>query len=144
MTRIEGKVAKVISERDLVINRGSVAGVEPGMRFKIVAPEPSEIRDPDTDEVLGAVDITKVEVEAVTVEENLSVCRTFRKVRVPGKPRKQGVLSPYPFLTESIFGDSGTPDTERFETLRSDESFVANELAPESSYVKSGDRAVQF
>lgn len=144
MELIEGKVAQVISERDLAINRGSSSGVKVGMRFKIVSSEPSEIRDPDTDEVLGSVEITKVEVEVVSVQENLSVCRTFKKMVIPGRPRKPGAASSFSSLSESIFGDPGTPDTERYQTLRSDESFVASEIDPGGSFVKRGDRAIQL
>lgn len=143
MDPIEGKVAQVISERDLVINRGRLAGVEPGMKFKILSSEPSEVRDPDTDELLGVVDLTKVVVEVISVQDNLAVCRTFKKVRVPGRPGRHGVASAYSSLSASIFGDPGTPDSERFQTLRSDESFVVNELDPAGSFVQRGDRAVQ-
>lgn len=143
MEPIEGKVAQVISERDLAINRGSSSGVKTGMLFKILSSEPSEVRDPDTNEVLGKVDISKVEVEVVSVQDNLAVCRTFKKTTVPGKPKRLGAASTFASLNESIFGDPGTPDSERYQTLRSDESFVVNELDPEGSFVKRGDRAIQ-
>lgn len=144
MEPIEGKVARVISERDLAINRGDSAGVKVGMRFKILSSEPSEVRDPDSDELLGTVDITKVEVEVVSVQENLAVCRTFKTIYVPGRPKKLGMTSsPFSSLTESIFGDPGSPDSERYQTLRSDESFAVKELDPNGSFVQRGDRAVQ-
>lgn len=143
MEPIEGKVAQVISERDLAINRGSLAGVEPGMRFKILSSQPSEVRDPDTDELLGTVDLTKVVVEVISVQDNLAVCRTFKKVTVPGRPGRQGIASPYASLSASIFGDPGVPDSERYQTLRSDESFVVNELDPAGSFIQKGDRAIQ-
>lgn len=140
---IEGKVAQVISERELVINRGERDGVTQGMVFRIVRSEPEVIRDPDTDEVLDEVDVTKVEVEAVTVREKVAICRTFRRIVTPGRPRKAGIVSPYSALNSSIFGDPGTPDSERFQTLRTDEEFIAKELDPAGSYVKRGDRAVE-
>lgn len=141
---IEGKVAQVISERDLAINRGSADGVEVGMRFKILGPEPSEVRDPDSDEVLGTVEITKVEVEAVTVHEKFTVCRTFKTITVPGRPAKPGLTSTYSDLTRSIFGEPAVPARTRYQTLRSDEDFVADDLDPEGSFVKRGDRAVEI
>ena len=133
-----------MSERDLALNRGRADGVTVGMRFKILSPEASEVRDPDTDEVLGTVEIAKVEVEVVSVQEHLSVCRTFKKVVVPGRPPTRGIGSAYSSLSESIFGDPGVPDRERFQTLRSDEAFVVNEINPEQSYIQRGDRAVQI
>lgn len=143
MEPIEGKVAQVISERDIAINRGRSAGVKVGMRFKVLSSEPSEVRDPDTDELLGTVDISKVEVEVISVQQNLAVCRTFRKIVVPGRPKRLGAASSFASLSESIFGDSGSPDSERYQTLRSDESFVVNELDPAGSFVKRGDRVMQ-
>lgn len=140
---IEGKVAQVISERDLAINRGSEDGVHAGMRFKILGPEPAEVRDPDTDEVLGMVEIAKVEVEAVTVFEKFTVCRTFKTVTVPGRPAQPGLSSAYSGLSRSIFGEPGAPARTRYQTLRSDEDFVIDELDPNGSFVKRGDRAVQ-
>ena len=144
MNPIEAKVAQVTSERDLAINRGSSAGVTVGMRFKILRSEPSEVRDPDTDEVLGSVEVVKVEVEVISVQESLAVCRTFKKVPIPGRPARAGMASPFVALSDNIFGDPGTPDSERYQTLRRDESFVVNELDPEGSFIKRGDRAVQI
>lgn len=141
---IEGKVAQVISERDLAINRGSADGVRVGMRFKILGSEPAEVRDPDSDEVLGTVEITKVEVEAVTVHEKFSVCRTFKTVTVPGRPAKPGLTSSYSDLSRSIFGEPAIPARSRYQTLRSDEEFVVEELDPNGSFVKRGDRAVEI
>ena len=144
MAPIEGKVAQVISERDVAINRGRRAGVEIGMIFRIMSPEPEEIHDPDTGDLLGAVDVTKVEVEVIAVQDNLAVCRTFKKVVTPGRPARPGISSPFNALGQNIFGDPGTPESERYQTLRTDEEeFVARELDPEGSYVKRGDRAVQ-
>lgn len=144
MEPIKGKVAQVISERDVAINRGRSAGVEIGMIFQIMNPEPEEIQDPDTGEVLGIVDVMKVEVEVIELQDNLAVCRTFKKVFTPGRPARPGIASPFNALGQNIFGDPGTPDSERYQTLRTDEEgFVARELDPEGSYVKRGDRAVQ-
>lgn len=143
MEPIEGKVAQVISERDVAINRGQRAGVEIGMIFRIMSPEPEGILDPDTGDLLGAVDVTKVEVEVIEVQESLAVCRTFKKVVIPGRPARPGIVSPFGALGQGIFGDPGTPESEHYQTLRTDEEFVTKELDPQGSYVKRGDRAVQ-
>lgn len=139
---IEGKVAQVVSERELVINRGSEHGVIVGMRFEILEPDPAEIVDPDTGETLGVVQRTKVEVEAVEVQPKMTVCRTFRKVTVPGRPAT-GITSSYASLSQSIFGEPAVPERTRYQTLRSDEDFVSAPLHPSGSFVAKGDRAVQ-
>ena len=44
---IEGKVAAIVNERELAINRGADVGVKEGMIFKVVEPE-LDVTDPDT------------------------------------------------------------------------------------------------
>lgn len=144
MVLIEGKVAQVISERDVAINRGRDAGVEVGMIFRILSPEPEAIYDPDTNECIGKVDVTKVEVEVIEVQDSLAVCRTFKKVVTPGRPARPGIASPFGALGQNIFGDPGVPESERYQTLRTDEKFVTKELDPDGSFVKRGDRALQI
>lgn len=143
MALIEGKVAQVISERDVAINRGRSAGVEIGMIFRIMSPEPEAVYDPDTNQYIGKIDVTKVEVEVVEVQESLAVCRTFKKVVTPGRPARPGTISPFGALSQNIFGDPGTPESERYQTLRTDEEFVAKELDPDGSFVNRGDRVLE-
>ena len=72
---IEGKVAAVLNDRELVINRGETSGVKPGMIFGIL--EEKEIQDPDTKEELGSVEIVKIRVKVVDVKPKMSICRTY-------------------------------------------------------------------
>lgn len=81
--RIEGTVAKVINSRELVINRGSHAGVEIGMRFAVLD-EPQEVIDPETKETLDPVDVAKTVVKVVRVSESSAVARTFRTYETGG------------------------------------------------------------
>ena len=73
---IEGKVAGILHERELVINRGAEAGVKERMRFKIVEPQ-VDIKDPDTGEALGTVTHEKIRVEIVEVQPKFSKGRTY-------------------------------------------------------------------
>ncbi len=52
--RIQGKIARVNSDRELIVNRGSDHGVKPGMIFRVKGAD-VEITDPDTGESLGEV-----------------------------------------------------------------------------------------
>ncbi len=72
---IEGKVAAVLNDRELVINKGESSGVKPGMIFGV--PEEREIQDPDTKEELGSVEIIKIRVKVVDVKPKMSICRTY-------------------------------------------------------------------
>ena len=129
--RIEGKVARILNERELVINRGSRDGVEIGMRFAILNPNGIDITDPETHEVLGSVPIAKTIVKVVRVDERMSVGRTFRTI--PGRAGGS--------VFSAIAALSPIPD--RPETLRAGERTVYQEISEEESSVKTGDPAIE-
>ena len=79
---IEGKVARLLNSRELIINRGSEDGVEDGMRFEIID-EFDEIRDPDTKEILGGIKRVKVRVKVSDVQERLAIARTYETYKTP-------------------------------------------------------------
>ena len=72
---IEGKVANILNERVLVINKGSDAGVKEGMKFKVT--EMITIVDPDTNEPLGPVIREKVRIKIVEVQTKFSVGKSY-------------------------------------------------------------------
>ena len=72
---IEGKVAAVLNDRELVINKGETSGVKPGMIFGVL--EKRDIKDPDTGEELGSVEIVRIRVKAVDIKPKMSICRTY-------------------------------------------------------------------
>lgn len=134
--RIEGKVAGILTKRELVINRGVADGVEIGMRFAILNRQGIDVKDPDTDEVLGSVEMVKTIVKVVRLDgEHLCTARTFRTIA--------GTRSVASALASSTFANIvGVPD--RTETLQIDQnSTLREELAPEESFVKVGDPAVE-
>jgi hypothetical protein len=129
--RIEGRVAQILTARELVINRGSAEGVGVGMRFAVLNRHGTDIKDPDTGEVIGSIEIEKVLVKVVRVDEHLSVARTFRTYSVGG-----GGLWALSAL-------QGSPPRTVYETLRTDERRLKDELDEKESYVKIGDPVVQ-
>lgn len=80
--RISGRVAQVVSLRDLVINRGSDHRVVEGTVFKVFAGDPVKVEDPETGEVLGEIRRVKVLVKVVDVSERFCVARTYRSRRI--------------------------------------------------------------
>lgn len=72
---VEGKVAKILGNREIVINRGRNDGVRPGMTFEVFAPGGEEVWDPDTGETLGTVEDVKAKAEVTEVKERLAVAR---------------------------------------------------------------------
>jgi hypothetical protein len=129
---IEGKVASIVNSRELSINIGRNDGVEIGMQFKVLAGEPIEIRDPDTDKLLGTLDKEKVRVRVSEVLDTFSVCKTFRTKIV-------GTTSSASFAYNMIVGRREIP-----ETLKTNDSDYPEPLSEKDSYVKRGDRVLQI
>lgn len=87
--RIRGKVARITSDRELIINRGKNDGVEQGTYFYVRA-EPLTITDPDTEEPLGEVLPIKIVVRAEEVSEKFCIARTFRSRQVKVRDAEPG------------------------------------------------------
>jgi hypothetical protein len=137
-TLIEGRVAKILNSRELVINRGAQDGVELGMRFAVLEPKGEDVADPETGEILGSVNRPKVSVEVVDLKERLAVVRTFRiRSRNVG-----GSGSPFDYsgiLGRTILGNTDPPRWVRVpETFKTDET-TWEDISEEESFVKVGD-----
>ena len=76
MEPIRGKVAQILDSRQVVINAGSSHDVAVDMIFKVINPKGEQIRDPDTNQLLGSVESIKVLVRVVEVQDKLSVATT--------------------------------------------------------------------
>jgi hypothetical protein len=72
---IRGKVAKVLNDREVVINRGKDHGVELGTRFKLL--ETVEIQDPDTRDGIGTITREKIRFMVVHLQPSMSIARTY-------------------------------------------------------------------
>src|ERR1051325_2006161 len=83
---ITGRVAQILNARELVINIGADAGVTKGMKFAVMSKAATEIRDPDTGEVLDTIDREKVRVRAIEVRPRITICRTYLVRTIPGRP----------------------------------------------------------
>lgn len=79
---IRGKVARVLNTREIALNVGAAKGVAVGMRFDVLDTRDLEIKDPDTNEVLGSFYRPKVRVKIIRVEEKLSLATTYREKQV--------------------------------------------------------------
>jgi hypothetical protein len=129
---IEGKVAAILNARELVINRGADHGVAVGMNFAVLDESGHDIRDPDTNEVIGSVVREKIRVRIVEVQEQISVGRTYE--RTPGR----GGLFGGPSISDLLQYQPARP-----RTLATDEALY-QPLTEAESYVKSGDSVRQL
>lgn len=131
---MQGRVAAILSTRDLVINRGAAHGVAVGQRFAVLDPAGTDIIEPETGVVLGSVRRSKVKVEAITVEPRLAVCRTYESYTT-----KSGGSG----LDERVLGLFQPSRTEvHFKTLKANDA-LWEELNEAESYVKIGDPVVE-
>ena len=73
---IEGKVAKVLNTRDLVINKGESDGVCKGMLFQVIQPD-EPIWDPDSGVELGVLARDKIKVRVVDLRPHFAVAKTY-------------------------------------------------------------------
>lgn len=135
---IRGKVAKVLSYREVVLNIGTAHNVELGMVFDILFRGYDEITDPDTGEVLGGIDRPKARVKVITTNERLSVATTYRTERVNvGGGGGLGIR---------LRGDLNLPTLPKWETRV--ETFATDEAPRENRdeherFVSAGDPVVQ-
>ena len=131
---IRGKVARILTSRDLVINVGSRSGVVVGMRFEVMDTKGQDVPDPDTGELLGSIERPKVRVEVSKVQERLSVATTYEKFSVNvGGTGVGASLSPLFMPPKWV---------TKFETLKTEEK-TWEDLDEKDSYVKIGDPVVQ-
>lgn len=78
---IEGKVAKILNARELIINQGFEHGIKAGMRFKVVE-ESEEVVDPDTREILGTISREKIRVKVVDAQPRFAIAHTYETYEV--------------------------------------------------------------
>jgi hypothetical protein len=128
---IEGKVAKILNSREVIINKGALDGVETGMKFNIQEPEVA-VFDPDSKSLLGHLTRSKIRVEIIEIQQQFSVARTFETYRAidPDAPRSFLGLPGYVTKVKTI----------REEWNWNPESF---EFREDSVQVKVGDLVVQ-
>ncbi len=90
---IRGKVARILSDRALVINIGEVDGVTYGMDFYISEIIP--VKDPDTSKVLGQVEWPIVSLWVYDVQEHITVLHSKDKTLSSGDkgPFSRSLLS---------------------------------------------------
>lgn len=76
VSEYHGKVIRILSNEELLINIGSKKGAKEGALYEIYE-QGETIKDPDTDSELGTLDYIKAEVEVVTVYKNFSIVKSL-------------------------------------------------------------------
>lgn len=73
-----GKIIRILSDEELLINIGKKQGAFVGEKYKIYE-KGEQIKDPDTGEYLGTLDYVKATVEIVNVYENFSMVESLTR-----------------------------------------------------------------
>lgn len=73
----EALVARLVTDDELIINRGSKDGVKQGMRFKIVDSLTEDVFDPVSGENLGSIERIKTQIEIISVSDKISLARVY-------------------------------------------------------------------
>ena len=95
---IRGKVARILNTQELAVNVGITHGVNVGMYFDVLDVNGQEIKDPDTNEVLGSIEYPKIRIKITNAQEKFSVAVTHRKkhANMGTIPKlRTNVLGPY-------------------------------------------------
>jgi hypothetical protein len=133
---IEGAVAKILTARELVINRGSKDGVRKGMRFQVLDPKAENVEDPESGEILGSIERPKVDVQVTMVEEHIAIAKTFHARRVNVGGMGLGL--------SGLARQFEPPRYEkRYDTFKTDET-TWEDLDESESFVKVGDPVRQM
>ncbi len=133
---IRGKIARVLNEREIAINVGTTHGVTVGMYFDVMDAHDEDVRDPDTNEVLGSIERPKVRVKVTYIQERLSVASTYRSESVNIGGSGYDILGPF---SRSLMPPNWVT---KYETLKKKEK-ISDELNEEDSLAKTGDPVVQ-
>ncbi|MEQ9278862.1 MAG: hypothetical protein RLN83_05155 [Balneola sp.] len=73
--KIKGRIIRILDSRTVIINLGKNQGITKDSIFSILA-EHEEVIDPQTNEVLGKVNVVKSKLKAATVEDKYTIATT--------------------------------------------------------------------
>ncbi|UOE96045.1 hypothetical protein [Alkalihalobacillus sp. LMS39] len=76
------KIIKIIDEYMVVVNVGAIDGANIGDLLEIYQIG-EEIKDPDTNEPLGTLDLIKGKIKIINVYKNFSLCKTAEYLSSP-------------------------------------------------------------
>lgn len=101
--KYDALVAKIISERRVVLNKGEQDGISDGDDF-VVFSLGEEVHDPKTGESLGIMEKVKGKGEVIHVQDNMCTIQTYEFDMVP-------VATPWP---SDLYGERKKKVYEKF------------------------------
>lgn len=92
MKNKEFKIVKILDEYNVVINAGISQDIKQGDQFQILDKEGSEVVDPDTQEVIGTLDLIKATVRVTELHEKMCICSSQSSIKM-NSPFLSGISS---------------------------------------------------
>lgn len=134
MKNKENKIVKILDEYTLVINAGTDHGVQSGDQFQILDKKGSKVIDPDTDEVIGQLDLVKATVEVTDLHEKMCICSSQFFVKANSPFSGQIISSGLKSITDSL-------SIAEQERLNVDLSQVSGGKRKSNAKIQLGDTA---
>lgn len=79
--RISGKVARIVNNKSVVLNRGTDQGIKIGNYIGILDSSLQNVVDPDTEDNLGNIRAFKIALRVEQVSKRLCVASTYKTYR---------------------------------------------------------------
>lgn len=79
--RVSGKVARIVSNKSVVLNKGSDDGIRIGNYIGVLDSLLQDIVDPDTNDNLGGIRAFKIALRVEQVSQHLAVASTYKTYR---------------------------------------------------------------
>lgn len=119
---IDAKVARVVGSLDLAVNRGRDAGITENSPVRLYEVIP--IIDPDTNEELGAIRQTRLNLRVTLLSDRYCIARITDRVTVGTTPRlKRIVTDPDDVDARSVLVQVGDPITVKPKPVDDDIPF---------------------
>jgi|SRR5699024_727628 len=128
MENKEFKIVKILDEYNVVINAGLSHGLKQGDQFQILDKEGSDVIDPDTQEVIGKLDLIKATVSVTELQEKMCICSSQQFIKMNS-------------LLSGIGSISGSPNFSEQEKLNVDLAQVTGGKRKSNKKIRLGDAA---
>jgi hypothetical protein len=68
----DGHVVRLVTDDELLFNRGSKHGVKKGMHFEVIDPQTEDVVDPLTGDNLGSIPRRKARIRIISVNDQMA------------------------------------------------------------------------
>ena len=94
------KVVRILDEYRIIINAGTIHGIDEHSRFKIMGVV-DKVYDPDTQELLGTLNGEKARVIPIEIYEKMCICENSNQI-IPMQTFLLGLSSPFSPLRKKL------------------------------------------